>query len=325
MRATVFQTVQIGVEATSGTEVPANKKLTALSIEPGARVDVGTFRPMGTKYNTLFYPAKDWTEAQVSGFATYTELAYPLSGIMKTAVITGASADKTWVWEPSATAADNIKTFSVQVGESGAGNASKFAYGTFNEFGLTFSRDSVELSGAMFGRKYSAGATLTGSPATIALVPVLPTQVSVYLDSTVGGLGTTKLTDVLRAEWRMSNRFSPYWTVDSANDSWKAPVEVPPTFEGRLLMQANTQALDLLALLRAGTKRYLRIVATGGTIPTTAVPYSLTLDTSIAFTAISAPQDQDGVYSVELTWSGTPETTWAGPTKATLVTDLAAL
>ena len=49
-KATIFQTVQIGLESTAGTAVPANKKLLAVSMVPQPKTETKPFRAAGNKY-----------------------------------------------------------------------------------------------------------------------------------------------------------------------------------------------------------------------------------------------------------------------------------
>lgn len=333
-RSTVFQTVRVGVEATAGTLVTATAniiELTALSIEPRPNTETYRFTPHGQKYDTLVALGKDWTTANVTGAATYTELVYPLSSALDTATVstgtatgTGSGNYYTWVFEPDKDAADAPKTFSVYTGDGTI--AERFTYGILNDFGVTFTRDSVELEGAMLGQLYTTGATLPAAGGgSISLLPVLPTQVDVYLDTAVGNLGNTKLTNVIRAEWRLTGRYGTFWTINSANSSWASIVELKPTLELKLQMEANSTAMGYMSLLRAGTARWLRIKGTGTEIGSTNVNHSLTIDTKVQFVEASDLSDSDGVMAIEYTFTGVPESTWAGPTKWTLINGIDAL
>ena len=333
-RSTVFQTVRIAPEATAGTLVTATANivaLTALSIEPRPNTETYRFAPAGQKYDTVVALGKDWTTATLGGAMTYSEIVYPLSSALDAASVTTGTATGTgsgnyytWVFEPDADGADAPETFSVYRGDGTI--AERFTYGIINDFGVTFTRDSIELEGAMLGQLYTTGATLPAAGGgTIPLFPVLPTQVNVYLDTAVGNLGNTKLTNVIRAEWRITGRYGTFWTLDSAQTSWKEIVELKPTLEVKLLLEANSTAMGYMALLRAGTARWLRIRATGSEIGSTNVNHSLTIDTKVNFVEASDLSDQDGVMAIEYTFTGVPESTWAGPTKWTVINGIDAL
>jgi hypothetical protein len=327
-RATVFQVVQIGVESTAGASVAANKKLTALSIEPSIQAEVNTFRPMGTKFQTLASLGKEWTSASLAGMATYTELVYPLSSVLDTATVTAYGTSPNhyyqWVFEPDADGADAPKTFTVQQGD--ATRAHQFSYLLVTDFSMTFTRDNVELAGTALGQQITDNISLTGSPTTIALEPVLPVDVCVYLDTTYGGLGGTKLTRLMSATWSIANRYGPLWVLDCAEDSFVETVELEPQLTGTLLVEANSQGMGLLTKLRTGDAIWLRHVATSSeAINTGPGVYKLQIDTKAFITGVSEFRDEDGVYAVEWTWTATPETNWAGPTKWTVSNGLSAL
>jgi hypothetical protein len=263
--------------------------------------------------------------------ATYTELVYPLSSVLDTATVTAFGTAPNhyyrWVFEPDADAADAPKTFTVQQGD--ATRAHQFSYMLVTGFGLTFTRDSVELSGDAIGQAITDNITLTGSPTTIALKPVLPVDVCAYLDTSLGGIGGTKLTRLMSATWEISNRYGPLWVLDCAEDSFVETVETEPTLTGTLLMQANAQGMSLLPVMRAGDTRWLRLEATdddiinagGGATAT----YKLTIDTKILITGVSEFRDEEGTYAIEWTWTATPDDSWGGPTQWTIQNDLSAL
>lgn len=328
-RASIFQVVQVGVEGTAGQSVAADKKLTALSIEPGINAEVQTFKPMGTKFSTIASLGKEWTTASLSGLATYTELVYPVSSVLDTATITAygtgaGNAYYRWEFEPDADGADAPKTFTVQQGDST--RAHQFSHLLVTGFGMNFTRDSVELTGDAIGQAITDDISLTGSPTTIALKPVLPVDVCAYLDTSYANLGTTKLTRLMSASWNISNRYGPLWVLDCAEDSFVTTIETEPTLEVTLMMEADAQGMALLSAMRTGAERWLRIEATDDdSIGGSSAPYKLQIDTKLLVTDVSEFSDQDGVYAIEWTLTGTPETNWAGPTKWTIDNDLSAL
>src|SRR5688500_10965061 len=75
-RSALAQGVQVGVEATPGTNVAADKKFVSIGIEPSMQIDMQRFRPMGQKYASILVPGKEWVEADISGVGSYTELIY---------------------------------------------------------------------------------------------------------------------------------------------------------------------------------------------------------------------------------------------------------
>jgi hypothetical protein len=323
-RSSLNQVVQVGVETTPGTSVAANKRLTALSIEPSISAEIDTFRPAGQKYQSLTALGKEWVEADISGRATYTELIYPLSSVINTATMGTNPSTNTRLWQfnSSSTADDVPKTFTVEAG-SGV-RAHKFTYGLVNEFGMSFSRDAVELSGSMIGRAITDNIVLTAAPTSVALIPILPTEVSIYLDTTQAGIGTTKLTRALSAEFNIGSRFGPVWVLDHLQPGFVATVETEPDLTLDLTVEADAQGMGLLTQLRDGATRWVRIRAIGG-IAELAINYQFTLDMAVKVADTGGFSDEDGVYAIEWNFVGVHDNTWGKAFTIEIINMLTAL
>lgn len=323
-RTSVTQVVQIGKETTSGTSVAADKLLQSMMIDASIATSVQKFRPSGSKVNTVTAQGKEWVEAKISGQPCYTELQYPLSSILKLVTpSTVATTGKKWTITPSSSAEDTVATFTVEQGS--AVRAHKFTYGIVNEFGLKWDRDSVSMSGSMFGQALSDGISLTGTPTALPLIPILPKEASVYLDTTGAGLGTTKLTRVLSGELNIASRFGPLWVVDAAQTSFAAHVEQPIEIEMKLMLEADSNGMALLSRLRDGATRFIRVEFVSPQLVGTATPYSLRLEMAGQITDVSDFSDQQGVYAVEWTFTGVQDATWGKFLNVELTNQQAAL
>ncbi len=129
-RASVFQGIQVGKEETPGTGVPANKRLSSLSIEPSIKFEGNLFTPMGNKFGAVQSPNREWTEAKVTGQPTYDEIVYALAGVLNTPVITtpvGATTARQWLFEMNNASADTLQTYTIEQGD--ATRAHKMTYG----------------------------------------------------------------------------------------------------------------------------------------------------------------------------------------------------
>jgi hypothetical protein len=323
-RASVFQQVQAGLESTPGTAVAANRLLTSMDIQPDAQINVDFFRPQGNKYPTVAAAGKDFTAARVVGKPTYTEMAYLLSGLFGAATITGPNGDGayTHTYNPASSAADAFTTLTVQRGS--AVQAEQFTYGLFTDMGLIFDRDTANLTGAMLGQAQTTGITLTATPTTIALVPMLPKQFDVWADATSGGLGTTKLGRLLQGNLQFSGKYLPLWVVDSSQASFVQVVETTPNARIRLLVEADAAGMAFLALVRAGTTRFVRLRGTGPLIAG-ASSYTWTLDMAVKFGNPDAYEDSNGVYAIGLNGTVVFDSGWTHALTSTLITTLATL
>jgi hypothetical protein len=165
---------------------------------------------------------------------------------------------------------------------------------------------------------------MTAAPSSIDLVPVLPSQVSVYLDETGAELGDTQLERALSVSWGLTGKYTPLWVVDDTEDSYVATLDAAPTLGGKLRVQADATGVGFLANLRAGDTRFLRIEATGALIGDSEY-YSLTIDTAIKFTNVSELSDSDGVFAVDYDYIGVYDATWDATTQIVVQNELATL
>lgn len=320
-RSSLAQGVQIGVETTEGTVVPANRKLQALSIALAPNLETNRFRPMGQKYDALVTPGKEWSVADVSGVATYDELIYPLSMILTSTTPTEfggvGSAGRQWVFAPSSSAEDNVKSFTVEQG--GSVRAHRAPGVVLTDFGITWNRDNVELSGSGMGQLFTDGVTMTAAPTTVPLVPILPSQINVFSDPTFAALGTTKLLRALEGELSIGSRFGPVWVLNSANTSYVARVETEPDATFRLQLEADPAGMGPLTNARAGSTLYIRVAATGAAITPGTSSYTMQFDMACKVESIGSLDDVDGVYAIEYDMRLVHDAGLGGAIKATLV------
>lgn len=326
-RAAVTQGLQIGVETTPGTIVPANKTLLNLSLTPTASVQFNKFRPSGYKFATNEVPAKDMVQSKIDGLATYSEMVYLLSSLMSFAAPVQQTATTAYKWTHAIQTSleDTVKTLSFEQGSSV--RAHKAAYGLVTGLDFEFTRDAATFSGTMIHQALSDGIALTNAPTAIENKPIDPKHVTVYLDTASGSLGTTRLTRVLKAQLKIDSRFNPLWAVNDANSSYAAHVETLPTPQIVLLLEADSSGMGLLSDARAINTKFIRIAAVSNTFADagTTYPYSFTFDAAAQVSAISEFQDSDGVYAVEYTLDLVHDATWGKSNTCSLINKLTAL
>jgi hypothetical protein len=318
-RASVFQQVQIGVETTSGTSVAANRLLQSMDIIPTAQVNVDIYRPQGNKYPTVAVAGQDMTPARIQGKPTYTELIYPFSSLFGAATITGPNGDGAYThsYSPASAGPDAFRSYTVERGSSVA--AEKFTFGLFAGFGMTFNRQTADLTGAMLGQALQTAITLTATPTAIPLIPISPKDISVYADPASANLGTTKLTRVLNGNFAFGqNKYNPLWVVDQAQTSFVSVVENTPAATFSVLVQADATGMGYLANVRAGDTRFVRIQAVGPLIAG-ASNYKLTIDMAAKFGTPREFSDSNGVYAIEYPWNLVHDGTWGKALTVTLI------
>jgi hypothetical protein len=324
-RSSLNQTIQIGVESTSGTAVAASKRMQSWGLEPTIETEIDQFKPAGWKYNALTSLGKEWATSPITGRGSFTELVYILSSVIDVATITtpgGGTTSRNWQFISDTFADDAPKTYTVEHGSSV--RADRFTYGLITEFGMTFNRTSVEVTGSMMGRALEDGITMTASPTSVALIPILPTQISVYVDATAAGLGTTKLTRAVSTEFNIGSRFAPVWVLDAAQNPFAAHIESDPDFTVGLVVQANSAGMAYLANMRSGAALFIRIEAIGAIIEG-AIPYKAWFDFCVRATDPEGFRDEDGVYCFSYNFVGGHDATWAKSMDINLVNTLTAL
>lgn len=314
-RASVIQKVQVANEGASpGTAATTGfKELKSVSFEPGIQMTRTAFRAQGYRHASLVPPGKEWTTASVRGPVTYGEIIYPLSMIFGTATAasfgtTSGSAYR-WVWTPSNSGVVTPLSYTVEQGD-GTNQAQRMTYGYMSEIGFTFNRDMIDMSGQMTAQRLTAfSGTLTPSPGTVELVPVLPEDIDVYINSSYSNFAANQVDRVLSAEFRVSNFHNVVWTLDSRNSSWAACVNTAPTVECRIMMEADSNGMGYLTNARQGDRRYIRINALGAAAGTGF--YTFNLDMAGEISAVAPFRDDQGVYAVEWTFTSVYEPSWS--------------
>lgn len=336
-RSTITQTAQIGVETTAGTAVAATKRLGSLGFSMGPSIETSTMRPIGQKYASLSILGKEWSEGDIEGSPVYTELPYVFSSIFGTPTIAQIMDGATptgayrWTFNTNTFGADTVKTYTIEQGD--ASRAHRVAHALVSELTFGYDREEVTLEGTMLARALEDGITMTSSGVTqLPQIPVRPTELSIYLDETSGGIGGTKQTRVVSGEFSLGgDRFMPVWAVDAAQNSFVAIVEGEPDFEFTLTQQANAQGMANLVRMRAGQTAFLRIRAVGPNIYTgtggtpVVANHQFTLDVAGQVSDVDNFDDEDGVYGIEWTFTGVHDPTWGKAVTAEVITTTTAL
>lgn len=222
------------------------------------------------------------------------------------------------------------RTYTIEQGD--ATYAQKSTYNLFTDIGYTITRKDVKFTGKTIGQAFTAGITLTSTPSIVTLAPIPAKLFNIYLDTTSGGLGGTKLTKVLQAQYSMPTAYAPFWPINSANASFTNHIDMAPAAEIKLLIEADSTGLgSRLSDWEAGTTYFLRVDATGTTAIATDGPASaniyneFTHDMAIKFGEPSAFQDKDGIYAIEWTGHVVEDPTWAKAQTCTVTNLITAL
>ena len=303
-RTVLTELTQLGVETTPGTVVPANRVFRDLAITPGVKAAISTPELAGQKWPTVAIFGKEWSESKFEG-AGFESIVYVLSSLLSYAdpVRVNPPSGIAWRWtfRPAQSQPDTIKTYTIEVGSSV--RAAQVAYGLVTGATISVNRNAVEVSGSLLGQRIADGITMTANPAEVPAVPFVPGKFDLFIDSTAGALGTTKMLRAFSIEFSVSDRYSPVWSVNSALSSFAAHVETRPAGTLKLRLEADAQGRSLLDVMRNGTKRFIRLLGTGPIIEGTTA-YSLQID--MCGLVVDAPaQDEEDSVVVD-GWTLTP-------------------
>jgi hypothetical protein len=324
-RTAIAAAVQIGPEVTPGTAVAANKLFNSIGFEPGIAVDMSRFRPIGQKFDSSVVLNKEWTEFDITGVGNYSELIYLLAGVLvDTTPTTVETTGRRWTFAPNSRSADTVRTYTIEQGD--AVRAHKFAYGLITELGINISRDGIEIEGSGIGQRITDAITMTATPTALPEVPMLPGEVSVYLDPTSGALGTTKLLRALEANITIGDRFNPLWVLNAAIPSFAAHVETAPDVTVELLVEADAQGMALLNTMRASGTHFIRVESISPVLAgATTQFYDFRFDMAGKIDDVSPFEDEDGVYAVTWTNRAVHDATWGKALEARVTNKAAAL
>lgn len=324
-RASVNQVAQIGLESTPGTGVAATKLIEQTDFSVTPKYQSKSFRAQGRKHTLVVVPAKEWTEAKLSGPLSYTESIYWFSGCI--AAVTpsthpSGSTSKDWVFTPPLTGNATIQPYTVEKGD--AIRAMKFTYGLMTGFGIKATRDSVEFSGDMMGQAITDGITLTGSLTGVGVQPVLPLHINWYMDSTAGGIGGTQLNDVLEGDFQSTGYFGPYWPMKRTSTSFTKHIDMAPKTTFKMKMEADAVGMSPLVNARVGSTLYFQMDAQGAIIES-AIPYEMKLNFAAKIASIGAFSDDAGVYAIEWNFEVVEDTGLTYPFQITVTNAISAL
>lgn len=317
VRATVNQQVQIGVEATPGTSVPAGKLLDAFTWTLGLKPTTKQFRGMGRQYPSASALLTEMSSGKLQGPGDFAQLVYLFSSLWGNgapALHAPSTTAYDWKWTPGLTGsyASAAKTFTVQVGDSV--DAEQFAFLVFTGMNYSFGRkQEVTIGADLMAQTFTDGVVLTASPATVEQVPMTGAQFNVYLDPTSAALGTTQLTDPLKVEYKASDYYDGYWPINRTAASYTNILDKEKKHELTLTLQANSAAIAFKGTyLETGARCYVRVSGQGPIVDATnSIHASMQHDMACFVSNMAEFSDEEGVYAVQYTLTVAEDSAWS--------------
>ena len=315
--AAPFYKVQAADEATAGTAVAATAKWNAFSLRPtiGDRTivqpveDRGSLAMAHTGYTTQLTASL----GDLAGDCTYEDVILP--ALMSLESITPTQPNSAtdpneylWTFEPSWTAANSPKTFTIEWGDDVQAWETEYCFAT----GLTISGNANEawqVSAPLMGRQNST-TTFTGALTDRSLERAIFNKGTIYIDDAGGTIGTTQFAcDMVNFTWTLPTHYSSFYGAGGQlYFCGLAEAKVQPTLSMTVVMDSG-QATLMTTDYTAETVQLVRVQTTGATMDNNAK--YIYIDGAYRIVNISEIGNQGGLSIVTMTYSGEYDSTWA--------------
>lgn len=232
---------------------------------------------------------------------------------------TAASLTRRWVFKSNQFGPDLFKTFTLEKGSSAG--AVRITHALFSEFDITITQKDVAFNAKAYGQKQTEGITLTASPTDIAHVSCSSPEASCFISS--DGLAYTVLDRLLEAKWSVKEKYNRLFTINAAEVSFAACIEVPTMCTSEIVCEQNSVADAMMTDLRARTKKFVKYTFEGSLIET---GYKRAIEIDFAFKYRNPRRgDKDGVYAGTYDLESIYDAGLATAIKVTVDTTLTAL
>lgn len=288
-----FNLIQIGRETTKGTLVAATRKL----------VGDGTFTEEQDFYRPPYATGR---RGNVGGAGVITRKGMMLdvatdltaeeilwlleTGIKGQVAGVDSAGDVTWTFEPElTTGVPTIDTATVELVRSdGVTNHyyGEFGYAMCSKFKIEWAfNEPVKLSYTMFGRARQPGAPTAALAAYTTREVLVAPLLSMYLDTSWAGLGTTQLTGIARSgSIEITTGFEPDYKTDGRADKDFSKHKVGnPMAVVSLVLEEDAVGAARWADYRANSLVFMRFKFLGNTI--VAAPKTVQVDLALRCTS----------------------------------------
>lgn len=305
--ATLSRRLQLGVETTEGTVVPAIRRFPNMRITPSPQMNFQTYNSTGSKFLSSVVPGSEWTEGDYEGPVSFGEIVYPFSSLLNYVAPVTVAGVSTWTFTPNLNTTDTTKSFTMEIGNSA--QADQVAGMFFNGITLTFSPDEASMKGSVMGYRLNPVASITSAGVTdVENFVANATRTQLYYASTFAGLSSgTLVTRAFNAELNIDGKYGTYRAMNAATTGYSGRQEKVPDATLTLTLGAEYSGTDFiepitLADARAGAINYLRLKTdTTYNIGASSTAYSLTIDMACRVTAAYSLDSQDDVLK-NVTW-----------------------
>jgi hypothetical protein len=261
--------------------------------------DFGSLFPIAPPYRV----APDLTAALTAPVVNYNDLPLQLSAALgNDEVPTGAGAAKTWAWVPSALTPDPFDLHTYQFGDDVLTDWFQLSDGILTELTFTGPETGGPVTSSMswlFAEARSTGSTDSPADGTVPTaglsvetnaIPVYVKDMSLFINSTAGTIGTTQITDALHSfdltitvgvdQKRFVNGSQSFAIQEYGRSSML--VELACTF-AKTADTVGTGSESDAWMSDDAVNRYVRLRAESTALAQAATPYSWVLDLPLRY------------------------------------------
>ena len=303
----IFTYFNVGKEGTRGTPVAPTRQMYAdgsgmFTVDAGLNFheDENTGRRYRTRRVTSTTEDVTWKYKSASG-VSYEDLVVPFSQIKGAQTGAGAGADKTWTFTPSATAANAPEAYSIDVGDDTQNW--RLQYAMAKSFKIAASPGDVT-SLEMEGFAQRAVKTAKATPAINAGVKIPGDLWTLKVAAAISGLTAASVITNFLIDWELEVQTGLKWRHYLDGNLYGGQhVETDIAWSLDMTVESTAQAVsEFYDKAVAGTMSFLRLKAIGPVIPTTAVAYSVQIDTPVLYDVpeiIASNDDGINLYKVK--------------------------
>lgn len=287
-RSMVNQNLLLQREATPGTPlITAMKRVLGLKVMPGWEVETEDFKASGSKVITSTVVNTEMGAPTVEAIQDYNAFTWLLTGgfgAPVSSLVATTTGSYQHVYTLSSAAADPLVTFTGMWGD--ASFAIQMPYFVFTSLSLEVSSGSLSVDTSAMSREPVTGIAMpTTGITTIGSQPLARRTWDVWSDTTWAALGTTKLLAAYAGSVDFGDKYTPDYTINSANSSFESLLESEDTdYTGNLTLGFDAAALAHIASYKAGALKFIRLKSTGPIIEGT-TPYSIQIDLCVRITS----------------------------------------
>lgn len=301
--STLNQVVQLGVETVAG-QSPAggsNRLLRHLTYNIDPDFAYQMYRGSGRRFNSVQTLKTEMAKFKIGGPISYTEIAYPVSGLFGQPVVTtpanGVNA-RQLAWNPKLSGAQGGVTYQGQNGDSVRTRQFNYMQQTGLELSFKRNGDSVISGGDGFAQQTQPNATFTATPTSQLQLPAPPINWNVYLDFASANIGTTQVGQCVEAQFKTSGWSAPIFFLNRANSSYGAIVDTPPASTALLRLIPDSVVDTWWLAARANATAYVRFDAVGNPVDN-----QYTLNGSASYTAGSFTLSYKGATTAAIAFN----------------------